>query len=1137
MGTTLTAMQAGGGVGLQFVVAIEGYSYLITNGSTSAAVTAWSGSDWSSALGGLVIEWGEGQRARPWDPEINVSNLRIGIQPDASETFATVAFNVKGGTETRLITALDCDDTTVAAQRTDSFAASGEIHIQGECMAYSSRDTSGDTFTVSTRGLYSPFTVNGGGRMAHPHILGTFENLITLKPQITSSIRQWVGRWVAIYAHRVVAGVLDVKAQAQLLFAGRIANDPQEDERGWCWLDCEDVRATVRDTVLMRDQFTATVQDGMFFARGWTFSYRDRTGSTIKDANDLIVVGSGASGANEMDEGVYSYDEFIARVNQWLSAENSATRINFRVTLRVAQTDEGIRTEFVWSHGSTADGMAVLSGPGDALRFLGWTEFNHHGALQFELDFNGSDEITARSQDAPYRRYVSVAATQEQGYGWIPTTEETGTFFDNQPWFPSELGLPTGSAGTFGVVQMSTGGWWLVKRSVAGKLHYHANSYASHFLADLAGSSPEFNATFNMRDDGTGGVTTIRQVALLNASFRNLVMYFLASTGTAGFNHATYDALPTQLSAGIPWSAMSSLAGDITAQQSASADLMCVIEKPTRLWDVLGCEFVMRGAFLVWGGGGSGGSLRCRTWATPSATTAVHSLTEANKADPAQSRSTHRTVAHADDSTVVNLVKINYNRSLASGESYRQSITIADVSAMESTGSKTITVNARNCYGANHSSTAAVETLATFVAGWLPLFVHPMRLFRRSIALPLFEGVAPGDHCTITDNNIRDPSTGARGVSGLPGLIVSHRVSWGGLGVGDGGPGIARPLVGEVDVLVFPRSRIAPYAPCAQVDDTAGGAGYNAGTKVLTLYAHQHSESSGTADAAEFLIGDDVLIVEIDPADPAAPQSWTDEVAAQSGNTITLTTGLAGFDTAKKYRVVSNTYGTASTTQRADCYQADSTDGLIEDTLQPYHYGYQAYNPSSWTDDTTTSQVELYADLSYGDGRPFDTGYERAECRLVNNLVGYRTAPSFQHMTYSVSAAGGSFVRGILWILPLSLGPGELGAGNRLLYLRPFFRSGTGASATVRVSLCRHAPIGSSRTLTDEEYPEYVLVGPTESNDWTTSSTTWAAGTAYGFSMKVLSDWGEGYVVIEKTPDAECRGIAEGRAGPFAEDA
>ena len=58
-----------------------------------------------------------------------------------------------------------------------------------------------------------------------------------------------------------------------------------------------------------------------------------------------------------------------------------------------------------------------------------------------------------------------------------------------------------------------------------------------------------------------------------------------------------------------------------------------------------------------------------------------------------------------------------------------------------------------------------------------------------------------------------------------------------------------RPAAGEVELFLAPQRTLASYTPCAQVDDTATNAGWNAGTKTLTVYAHEFSEASESVDA------------------------------------------------------------------------------------------------------------------------------------------------------------------------------------------------------------------------------------------------------------------------------------------------
>ena len=50
----------------RYVAAIQGIDTLLTNGSVAEVITAWSGTDWSSATSGLFVDLDCKQSAHPW---------------------------------------------------------------------------------------------------------------------------------------------------------------------------------------------------------------------------------------------------------------------------------------------------------------------------------------------------------------------------------------------------------------------------------------------------------------------------------------------------------------------------------------------------------------------------------------------------------------------------------------------------------------------------------------------------------------------------------------------------------------------------------------------------------------------------------------------------------------------------------------------------------------------------------------------------------------------------------------------------------------------------------------------------------------------------------------------------------------
>ena len=210
------------------------------------------------------------------------------------------------------------------------------------------------------------------------------------------------------------------------------------------------------------------------------------------------------------------------------------------------------------------------------------------------------------------------------------------------------------------------------------------------------------------------------------------------------------------------------------------------------------------------------------------------------------------------------------------------------------------------------------------------VFLRPLHIIRRPISLPYYANCHPGDFCTVTDTFTRNPADGSRGLSNKPGLIVRHRVDWGGREIDSGG---IRSPSGEVDILLLPITNISSYSPAAAVASYAGS--------TITCEAHVFSDSSEAADASHFPATSNIYIHETDPDDPASFLAWDRQVDSQSGNNIVLTSALSSpaYDAAKSYRVVPRDYANASVAHQANVFQADDADGMVADTINAYVYG------------------------------------------------------------------------------------------------------------------------------------------------------------------------------------------------------
>ncbi len=1128
--TTLADIQSGNGVGFNWVLLIEGCEIAVTDASPSAIVTLLATDatlDWSDAVCGLSVLGGWEQSLEPWEPSIQVGRLSFAIKKDTrastsaeSDIFAELVFGQGNGFETYLDASLDCNDATVTVLSTSTFPASGVIHIGTEAIAYTGKTAT--TFTGCVRGKFAPFKANteASQRFGQAHRLANVGDGVVINPKVTSKQREWTGRRVGLFA---VSNNSTAWSDAQCVWAGRIEST-RDGTNGLTYIECIDIKGQLRDCELMRHQWSGRIQEGIYLQKGWRFSAVDVKAGTTLNATDLVVVDA-SPGANKILKGVYTLDELADALNEWFADERAAARLGFNWRWQpVVSTTSGSRSMLSWSNASAAGtNQASFSAPSDVMRFMG-----------YRLDSSGQPDgrraLWRSWEDDATEQWVSAEEPRRllitgdiNDFFTITVEGIKGTRFDARTHLPN-LGVPTPNTKEWGVFQVGGENGPIALFSYAAADQVTADEVvlrggvANQKLDQISGTPWVFpglvpgdqlrELLYSEEID-----LEIRQVGLVAAEFATGITKMIASTGTSGYNHASYDTYPQQLGAGVPWELLGTNWTSTLAALSSGTTwpLTFYIPKPTKLTSVIGSELVARVAQIIWKNEG----LRVASWGTPTAARALHSFTESNKRVAADATDAQRTSANLVKDYLVNRVRILWGR----GDS-KNDWTIIDPGSQDTYGTfdQDITLPS-----VSHQS--IIEAVADNLASLVPMFSRPLALLTRTISVPFYEGCAPGDFCTITDNFARDPSTGTRGLSSKPALIVRHAIDWGGHEHDSDDP---RPMGGTIDVLILPLSNIAAYSPCAEVDFGAANAGYDAANQRLTLEAHEHSESSEVADATRFQVPSAVRVVEIDPADPAAPLTWTTVVAAQSGNTLDLDDPLTGWDNTKRYRVISQVYSAADSPQRVDVYQADDADGMVEDQVGAYVYGTDITQAGTWTDDAGTEQVALYAELAAADGAPLDTGYEKDAARLCNNLVNYRTAIVCPVLTRSVMSATVT-VKRILSVRPINLQPGALLLGERPVFVRPMYRSNDGTLVTISVSLCTRPPTGTSREMGDADAPAYRLGGEYETLTWTTSSTTWGYGSEQSFSGKTVDQvTGKAYLVIESNSTRlETRGLAE----------
>lgn len=1149
MGATLDQLNTGNG-SFCYVVQIEGYDRILTTGNPAAVLAAWqsSGYDGQSeivgALSGLDVDTQQDQEQDPWAPFASpppMITFRVAQGLDdtgaLSDAFGVAVGKRSGGVETTLTTQMSPETISAFVRSSAAFDSTGTIHIGTEAIGY---DTNmGDEFTDLTRGKWSPFSTESGARFARYHYtrdtsLTTADPVsVDLPPVVSDERREWVGRWVGVWLARVVGGAVDEPSDAHLVFAGRIAS-VSEGEHGETIVECEHALRTIYETRLMSDPFQASLAEGVTLSAAAPNQFGCVTFSnvgtpTTDTADPLTVVVGTPSSANEIQEGRYTAAELGQAINAWLQAEYAAGRTTFAVGYDATyDTGEGIRGVLSFSDPVSTSGqrLATLAFPTQKVgRWLGWS---------------GSSATATSPTATGYQRSPSAPLRVDlwDGSGEWALTNPRGTWIDQSSILPAPLRDPNGLAQ--GVLRIGDRGHAVVRRTSDTLFSNAFDSTELNRYLDRLPFDPAAQITYDDANE-----IAVSQVIVAEGAFGDLLLRLLLSTGAfthSGIkhNHSNYDSLPDTFGCGIPYSLLGTdFEGDVTQLAGATDPVSIIVEKPTRFSDLLNVDFILRWSYMTWGGG----RIRLNAWGTPTAGNAVVTIGEDDKAVPLRSAQVdqQRSTSREPIEMVRNVVTVRYGRD-ASGDLLHDA-SFPDRDSMSVHGPRGITLEARNTLGT--SSIGDLRGTLSRFAATMPLFSRPGRIIRRTMPPRLFEQLPIGTFVALTDRGVRNPETGQRynpatgsgGLQGWPGVVIANSHTWGGPRLGLGGAPSSDDALGEVAILVYPRISSAAYSPAAEVDSTAGSsgfsAGYNSSTSTLRCQAHAYSESWNAVDASHFAAGDKIRIVEIDPNSATSPTTWTRTISSVSGSDVVLTAALSSpaWDAAKRYRIVPDTYGNVVTTQRSTVYEA-GTDGLVGGARQPWALVASGRGQNSGGPLTVSAATELparYASNSHGDGVPLDVGTAIDAAKLVNNAISYKTAT--QAATINGETMNGSGTWELVEMRPCFVGIGTLSGNQTIkLYVAPVYRSKTGASISVRVTLARYRPQGPDRS-------DVTRVDPYVSATFTTTSTTRTTGAVTGLDTRHVdrAAGGEGgwaWLYVEAGADAEYFGLAQVRVGP-----
>lgn len=1083
-----------------FVLAIEGYEYLIHDGGFSddaQVIAAWGGSSWTLAHPGLKVRGTMRQKIEPWAETIDVPTLTFEVQATPDDRFGKAVWKSRPDYRSRLRSPfrplangtgiLDVDATI-----NDAGLADNAVFVGGQRMVVT--QATPNTWTVLEAGSHHPFHDVGKTYWSRAIELAQQQNFDAAnRPMVQSSPGAWKGRMCALYMHTIKGGRWNPRSQATLEFAGRITDMVDDPKTGSTVLSCEDMRALFRDSVLFKRQWVGHVQRGVRLETGWIFRAVERQLGIAYGKNPLTVVASGASGDFEVNAGYHELGDFLARLNSYVASASGWVRISTAGPVtrpsdqarwscglttgsggsRSFELDVLFSTALTWEarlYCTSSEPFSFLgfesverpastgSGTGNG-GYLRSRDFERYG-ISRELFYIGGPasmgdvaELVSQSPSPPYvvkpfqtaRRWTELA-------GRVDLEAQDGEWFEHTAYLPPPYDTWSNTDENWSLFLMGN-------RLFFGRYngtHIDQVSRSLNFAgyAEL-GVVDSYRLGKTVEDDDDR--FDIVQVVTMVGSFADLFTKVIVSTDGRGVNHPTYDVFGRALGGpAIPWALLGQpwIDGVRHLDQALEHETtMLFIDRPTRFMDMFIGELLLRFAWFVFKDGGF--VLR-----SPPAPNPLHVdwvLNEDNKAAAADQGEQLISQTRESSDSFVNVVKVDYNRSAGSGE-YMTSLTVRDETSISIFGeSQAATIEAVNSYSDAAGTGTSVEALAAnLIARVLPAFSRPMKTVQRPIAPTLF-AMCPGDVVAVSDLLVRNMVSGERGLVSRGCICIGVSKSYG----HEGGE-----LFGTATLLFVDEDRTFPVAPAADVDTdfsgtvngitfTAGYAATAAGGPALKIKPYMYSRPVfEPPDLTTFANGDRVRLYEIDPPAPAAPLFWDRQLAASgavnpAGGYVRLTADLVAptYSAAKEYRLTYQRHSEVNDSQQLVAFLADD-DGLIEDEAEANTFGEEGTVPFDRSLTPAALLYRLPPTFVDDDGRPLHAGTVLDHCVNINNLLSYTCAQQAQmiHYQHHGTTSPNYLVSDVF---PFFFGLMPTSTAHRKLLVSPILRT-TVAAATVR---------------------------------------------------------------------------------------
>jgi len=389
-----------------------------------------------------------------------------------------------------------------------------------------------------------------------------------------------------------------------------------------------------------------------------------------------------------------------------------------------------------------------------------------------------------------------------------------------------------------------------------------------------------------------------------------LLLFPLLSTGTTGYNHATYDKCPVDLGLAVQKELIdipSFLQADKYALAGSSGlgnRSLYVIDKPISWLELIQRECKLFGNILVWRKGKLRISPVLQSLAIDEWT---DTLSDDTRADPEESY-----IVSMSTSTVVNQYecKLRYD---VRQDKFGPPIIITDVDSKLSQGTKQIKIEHQGIGFGQHQLLNAQKVLeSNLLERWIRF---PLPVITVSLAPTYVNRIFAGDTIKFTSSLIPDPyGSGTMTTSTLATVLSS---TWN-----------YRDGVGECLLMLHDRNLASAWAPAALVDRTVAGGGlHNASNQIqlvpYTFTSNTSVFSDGNAVAEH--AGWAVEIVERSPVNALSPNTfgpWNTVAAYFTANHCVQVPpdDFAGWDTTgnTEYLMLFSNFAVINTTQYDD---------------------------------------------------------------------------------------------------------------------------------------------------------------------------------------------------------------------------